>query len=144
MKIRLLYFNLMICFSFILKPAFSQHLSTLKAPVFRKDTINILQTGAIADGITLNTLSINKAIATLSKKGGGVVLIPRGVWSSGPIVLKSNINLHLAEGALLIFSDDFDQYPLVEGNWEGLPQMRNQSPISAAQQQNIAITGKGS
>ncbi|MEY2648730.1 MAG: hypothetical protein RL282_1443 [Bacteroidota bacterium] len=143
MKIRLFYISLGICLGSALKPAFSQHLSTLKAPVFKKDTINVLKTGAIADGITLNTNSINKAIEGLSKRGGGVVLIPKGVWSSGPIVLKSNINLHLAEGALLVFSDDFDQYPLVEGNWEGLPQMRNQSPISAAQQQNIAITGKG-
>jgi polygalacturonase len=43
----------------------------------------------------------------------------------------------------MVFSADFNEYQLVEGNWEGLPQMRNQSPISATNQTNIAITGKG-
>jgi polygalacturonase len=49
----------------------------------------------------------------------------------------------LATGATLLFTRDFDQYPLVSANWEGLPQMRNQSPISATNAVNIAITGKG-
>jgi polygalacturonase len=71
------------------------------------------------------------------------VLVPHGLWLTGPIVLKSNINLHLAVGATLLFTEDFNQYPLIEGNWEGIPQMRNQSPISAHKANNIAITGKG-
>lgn len=91
----------------------------------------------------MNTRAINLAIDEQHKKGGGVVLIPKGLWSTGPIELKSNVNLHLAAGAMLVFSGDFNQYKLVEGNWEGLPQMRNQSPISASGQTNIAITGKG-
>jgi polygalacturonase len=57
--------------------------------------------------------------------------------------LKNNINLHLATGSTLLFTRDFNQYPLVKANWEGLPQMRNQSPISATNAVNIAITGKG-
>jgi polygalacturonase len=113
------------------------------SPKFKKDTINISRLGAIPDGYTLNTKSINSAIESLHKKGGGVVLIPAGLWLTGPITLKSNINLHLATGSTLLFTKDFDQYPLVEGNWEGLPQMRNQSPISATGATNIAITGKG-
>jgi polygalacturonase len=60
-----------------------------------------------------------------------------------PVVLKNNINLHLAAGATLLFTADKNEYPLVEANWEGLPQMRNQSPISATNASNIAITGKG-
>ncbi len=118
-------------------------LPIILAPKFKKDTISIIKNNAIPDGHTLNTKAINSAIETLSKKGGGVVLVPSGLWLTGPIVLKSNINLHLAIGATLLFTDDKTQFPLVKANWEGLPQMRNQSPISANNETNIAITGKG-
>ena len=110
---------------------------------FRKDTINIIKLGAVADGITLNTKNINNAINAINKKGGGVVMIPRGFWLTGPIELKNNVNLYLAKNALLQFTTDFNQYPLVATNWEGLPQMRNQSPLSATNASNIAITGSG-
>lgn len=110
---------------------------------FRKDTINIIKFGAVADGITLNTKSITNAIETCNKKGGGVILIPAGLWLTGPIELKSNVNLHLSKNALLQFTDDLNQYSLIAGNWEGIPQMRNQSPVSANGATNIAITGFG-
>lgn len=119
------------------------NLPRVKETRFKKDTVSILKFGAKSDGITLNTTSINDAITACSKSGGGVVLIPEGLWVTGPIVLKSNVNLHLKKNALLQFSKDFDQYKLVEANWEGIPQMRNQSPISASAAQNIAITGFG-
>ncbi len=124
---------------------FSQktNLPVVTVPKFKKDTINIKKHGAVADGYFLNTIAINGAIDALSKKGGGVVLVPAGLWLTGPIVLKNNINLHVALGATLLFTPDKDQYPLVEANWEGLPQMRNQSPVSATNATNIAITGKG-
>jgi polygalacturonase len=121
----------------------AQVLPKITTPTFKKDTCNIITYGAQADGMTLNTLAINKAIETCSKKGGGVVVVPAGLWNTGPLVLKSGVNLHLQKGAVIQFTDDFNQYPLVKGNWEGLPQMRNQSPISAEGQQNIAITGAG-
>jgi polygalacturonase len=112
-------------------------------PVFRKDTLSIVKYGAKSDGVFLNTNAINKAIDDCNKKGGGVVVIPAGLWLTGPIVIKSNVNVHLQKNALLQFTRDFNQYSLVEGNWEGLPQMRNQSPLSASNAQNIAITGFG-
>jgi polygalacturonase len=112
-------------------------------PAFKKDTINIAKSGGVGNGHFLTTDAINNAINRLSARGGGVILIPNGLWLSGPVVIKSNINLHLATGAILLFTSDKTQYPLVEANWEGLPQMRNQSPISATNATNIAITGKG-
>jgi polygalacturonase len=118
-------------------------LPVIQAPKFKKDTLNIINLGAVPDGNTLNTKSINGAIDAISKKGGGVVLVPAGLWLTGPVVLKSNVNLHIATGATLLFTKDFDQYPLIEANWEGLLQMRNQSPISATGATNIAITGNG-
>ena len=118
-------------------------LPLVNAPKFKKDTISIKKFNAIADGYFLNTNAINSAIDAIHKKGGGVVLVPAGLWLTGPIVIKSNINLHLTAGATLLFTKDFNQYPLIKANWEGLPQMRNQSPISATDAVNIAITGKG-
>lgn len=119
------------------------NLPQIKSTRFKKDTVSILKFGAKNDGITLNTRSINDAITACNKSGGGVVVIPAGFWLTGPIVLKSNVNLHLKKNALLQFSKDFNQYKLVEGDWEGVPQMRNQSPISAMGAVNIAITGFG-
>ncbi|HYF31605.1 MAG TPA: glycoside hydrolase family 28 protein [Chitinophagaceae bacterium] len=120
-----------------------QQLPRAILPVFKKDTFSIVKYGAKADGITLNTNSINQAIDACNKKGGGVVLVPAGMWLTGPLVLKSNVNLHLQRNAILQFTEDLTQYSLVEGNWEGLPQMRNQSPVSATNATNIGITGYG-
>jgi len=129
--------------AFLFAFAQKEKLPVIKSPVFKKDTLSIKKYGAVSDGNTLNTKSINATIDALSKKGGGVVLIPSGLWLTGPVVLKNNINLHLAAGATLLFTADKNEYPLVEANWEGLPQMRNQSPISATNANNIAITGNG-
>ena len=125
--------------------AFSQpvKLPQVQLPKFKKDTTDIRTFWAVPDGHTLNTRSIQSAIDARAASGGGVVLVPAGLWLTGPLTLKSNINLHLAVGATLLFTADFAQYPLVAGNWEGSPQMRNQSPISADNAVNVAITGKG-
>ena len=121
----------------------AQLLPAIKQVQFRKDSFNIVQYGAVAGGSTLNTKSINAAITACAAKGGGTVLVPAGLWLTGPIVLKSNTNLHLADNALLQFTTDFNEYQLIEGNWEGVPAVRNQSPIFAGNAVNIAITGKG-
>ncbi|WP_432712416.1 glycoside hydrolase family 28 protein [Pedobacter sp.] len=125
------------------RPYSFDNLPVVKSTEFKKDTLNIINYGAVKDGITLNTKSINDAITACNKKGGGVVVIPAGLWLSGPIELKSNVNLHLQKNAMLQFTKDYDQYPLVKSNWEGMPQMRNQSPLWANNEVNIAITGYG-
>jgi polygalacturonase len=115
----------------------------IQTPVFKKDTFNVIKYGAKGDGVTLDTKAINDAIIACNKNGGGVVLIPVGIWLSGPVELKSNVNLHLTKGAMLLFTDDKSQYKLVEGNWEGKPAVVNQAPISGFNLENIAITGSG-
>ncbi len=127
----------------IVLPSAAQQRPVVKQVSFKTDTFNIVQYGAVANGKTLSTQSIQKAIDACHNNGGGVVLIPAGIWISGPLVIKSNVNLHIAQNALLQFTTDFSQYPLVKGDWEGLPQWRNQSPLSADNAENIAITGKG-
>lgn len=119
------------------------NLPKIDQPVFRNDTTSIASTGGVADGITLNTEAIQQAIDAKSAKGGGVVKIPSGLWLTGPIVLKSKVNLHLESGALLMFTADKSQYKLVAGSYEGKSAARNQSPISAEGAEDIAITGKG-
>src|SRR4030095_16473570 len=121
------YLSITLVISFLFACAQKEKLPVIKSPTFRKDTVNIKKYGAVADGNTLNTKSVNGAIDALNKKGGGVVLVPAGLWLTGPVVLKNNINLHLASGSTLLFTADKNEYPLVETNWEGLPQMRTQS-----------------
>ena len=100
--------------------------------------------GAIADGETKNTDAFRRAIAAARAKGGGTVLVPAGRWVTGPIHLASNINFHLADGAELLFSQDFADYlPVVLSRWEGL-ELMNYSPLVYAKDcENVAITGKG-
>lgn len=115
----------------------------IKEVSFRKDTLSIAAFGAQSGGHFLNTEPINKTISAISERGGGVVLIPAGLWLTGPIELRSNVNLHITRDAILLFSDNFDDYQIVESNWEGQPAWRNQNPISGKNLENIAITGGG-
>lgn len=96
-----------------------------------------------------NTEAINKAIADVSAhkgkdgKLGGTVVIPDGYTYSGAIHLQDNVNLNLSDGAYLMFTTDYAQYPNVLTRWEGV-ELYNYSPmIYAYQKKNIAITGKG-
>ena len=116
---------------------------TVAETSFPATSVSIKDFGAIAGGNVKNTEAFKKAIASISQKGGGKVIVPRGIWMTGPIVLQSNINLHLEDGAMIIFSRDFADYPLVDVSFEGLNTTRCQSPISAKGATNIAITGNG-
>ncbi|MBP1664610.1 MAG: Exo-poly-alpha-D-galacturonosidase [Bacteroidetes bacterium] len=116
----------------------------LQIPVFKNNKISIADCGGVGDGIMLNTNAFAKAMETLSEKGGGTLVVPKGIWFTGPIVFRSNINMYLEKGAVILFSPDFNLYPIVETIFEGLDTRRCQSPISGRNLVNIAITGKGS
>ena len=115
----------------------------VKAPVIPDYQVKLTDFGGVGDGITLNTEAFAKAIDALSKKGGGKLVVPQGVWHTGPIVLKSNIELHLKSGAVILFAADESLYPIIETSFEGLDTRRLQSPIYAKGAKNIAITGNG-
>jgi len=112
-------------------------------PVFPDYSVSITDFGAIGDGQILNTEAFSNAIANVSEKGGGHVIIPRGIWLTGPIILKSNINIHAEAGALVIFSKNKDLYPLIESDFEGWKTVRCMSPIMGRNLENIALTGEG-
>ena len=115
----------------------------IERPVFPDYQVNICDFGAKSNGVTLNTEAINNAIKAVHDKGGGKVVIPEGLWLTGPIVLQSNVNLHAEKNALIVFSSDTSLYPIITTSFEGLDVKRCQSPISAMNAENIAITGYG-
>ena len=88
--------------------------------------------------------AIAAAIVQAHKAGGGTVVVPEGIWPTGPVRLLSNVNLHLAKGAVLLFSDDpADYLPPVQTSWEGI-ECFNYSPlVYAFEAENVAISGAG-
>lgn len=106
--------------------------------------ISIKKYGAVQGDKLLTTLAISKAIDEANKIGGGVVVIPEGEWLTGKIHFKSNVSLHLNEGAVLLFSDNPNDYlPAVHTTWTGM-ECFNYSPLIYAYEcENIAITGNG-
>ncbi len=120
-------------------------LERVQPPVFPDRDFDVRDYGAQSDFAFDSRPAITDAIAAANAAGGGRVILPAGRWfSDGPLHLKSKVNLHLAEGAVLQFGDDATRYtPLVKVRWEGTV-CWNWSPlIYAYRQQNIALTGKG-
>ena len=119
-------------------------LARIKAPQFPARDFTITDYGAVAGGAQDSTAAIAKAIAACNTAGGGRVVVPAGEWLTGAIHLKSNVNLHVAEGATLRFSTDPAAYlPVVFTRWEGTECMNYSPLIYAFEQENIAVTGSG-
>ncbi len=118
-------------------------LKEVKEPSFKNKTYNIIDFGAVADGVTNNAQSINKAIQACAKNGGGIVLVPVGKYLTGAIHLDNNVNLHLEEGAEILFSTNPADYPIVHTSWEGTELMSYSPLIYAYKKSNVAVTGKG-
>ncbi|NLE34679.1 MAG: glycoside hydrolase family 28 protein [Bacteroidales bacterium] len=112
-------------------------------PQIPGNSVLLTEFGAVGDGLMLNTDAFRKAIDAVSAKGGGTVVIPRGIWLTGPVILKSNVRMHAMEGALILFSPDKSLYPLIETSFEGYNTVRCISPIYGNGLENIAFTGKG-
>lgn len=115
----------------------------VQRPQIPEREVDIVDFGGVGDGVTLNSEAFAKAIDALSQQGGGKVVVPTGVWLTGPITMKDNIELHIKPDAVLLFSTDRDLYPIVETVFEGLDTKRCISPINAVGAKNIAITGGG-
>lgn len=113
-------------------------------PKFADFETSIAQHGAIGDGKSDCTAAIAAAIAACEQAGGGRVVVPPGQWFTGPVHLRSGVNLHLAEGAILRFSSDPSLYlPPVFVRWGGL-ECYNYSPLIYARNcRDVAITGRG-
>ena len=120
-------------------------LARIVPPTFPERDFLLPAYGAVPDNKTDIKPALDAAIAACHAAGGGRVLVPAGDWFiAGPIHLKSNVNLHLAEGATVNFSTDPAHYEtLVYTRYEGTEIMNYSPLIYAFEQQNIGITGKG-
>ncbi|EKE68937.1 glycoside hydrolase family 28 protein [Gallaecimonas xiamenensis] len=113
-------------------------------PKFAERDFPISDFGAVPGGKVLNSDAIAAAIAACAAAGGGRVRVPQGRFLTGAIHLKSNVNLHLDKGAVLVFSPNPDHYlPAVFTRWEGMEMMGLSPLIYAYGQRNIAVTGQG-
>ncbi len=99
--------------------------------------------GAVADGATLNTAFIQKAIAAATANGGGVLEIPRGTFLSGSIFLKPGVELYLDEGAVLLGSQNIDDYPKQMTRIEGHFEPWRLALVNASNMEHVRIWGKG-
>lgn len=113
------------------------------APRIPATRVSLVDFGAEPDGETLNTAAFARAIAALAEKGGGTLVIPPGIWLTGPIELRSRTRLHLEAGALIQFSRDHTLYPMRVFDARGEKDIEKTSPLSAERAEDIAITGAG-
>lgn len=119
-------------------------LQQINAPVFPDKDFLVTDFGAIGDSLTDCSEAFKEAIAACHEAGGGRVLVPEGKFSSGPIYIKSNVNLHVSKGATILFSTNPGDYlPLVFTRWEGVELMNYSPLIYAFEEKNIAVTGEG-
>lgn len=119
-------------------------LARIKAPVFPHRDFGIMRYGATAGGKTDCTDAIRKAIDACAQAGGGRVVVPAGIFLTGPIHLKSNVNLYVSDGATLQFQRDPKHYlPLVLTRFESVECMNYSPLIYAFNQTNIAVSGSG-
>ena len=119
-------------------------LARIRPPSFPRRDFNVSRYGAVSGGKTDSTAALRRAIAECSAAGGGRVVVPRGVYLTGSLHLKSHVHLHLDDNATLLFSRDPRQYlPAVYTRWEGVELMNYSACIYADNVENIAITGGG-
>lgn len=157
------FYNSLLCFSTVLVSAFFCNCATQKRtdvltdpwkvkqeiekvvviPKFKNKAYNIVDFGAKSGGQVNNSDAFKKAIETCTKNGGGKVIVPSGKFLTGPIHLDNNVNLHLEDGAEILFSTKSSDYPLVLTSFEGTELMNHSPLIYAYNKKNIAVTGKG-
>lgn len=119
-------------------------MTQIKAPVFPDRSFNIIDFGAVGDGSTNCSKAIKRAIEACNKAGGGRVIVPQGDFCTGPVYLKSNVNLYLSKGSRLLFSTNPKDYlPVVQTRWEGVELMNYSPLVYAFGEKNIAVTGDG-
>lgn len=108
-----------------------------------KANFSVNKFGAKADGITINTKFIQAAIDACAKKGGGTVSFETGSYVTGSLFLKSGVHLYLPEGAEILGSQNFDDYPEIDTRIAGIEMKWPAALLNVIDQKNVAITGKG-
>ncbi|HEU0301877.1 MAG TPA: glycosyl hydrolase family 28 protein, partial [Longimicrobium sp.] len=119
-------------------------LARIVPPAFPDRDFAITSYGAVGDGSTDCTVAFRAAVQACAQAGGGRVVVPEGRFLTGPIHLRSNVNLHVSRGGTIAFSRDPNAYlPAVFTRWEGMELMGYSPLIYAFEQENVAVTGQG-
>ncbi|MFN7990347.1 MAG: glycoside hydrolase family 28 protein [Thermoanaerobaculia bacterium] len=119
-------------------------LSRIVVPEFPAKDFVVTKFGAKRDGKTDDSASFRRTIEACAKAGGGRVVVPEGTYLTGPIRLRSRVNLHLEKGAVVRFSTDPARYlPPVPTRWEGVELMGYSPLVYALDEESIAVTGEG-
>lgn len=119
------------------------HMQKISRPDIPDYSVSLTDFGGVGDGVTINTKAFADAISSLAENGGGHLIVPEGIWFTGPITLKSGIDLHITPNAVILFSSDRDLYPIINTVFEGLDTRRCESPVNGENLENISITGGG-
>jgi len=106
-------------------------------------SFNVREHGATGDGKTLDSRAIQTAIDSCAWQGGGIVHFPAGRYLTGSLFLRNNITLHLEAGAVILGSENPNDYPIIHSRWEGMHQDTHAPLIGGDQLQNITVTGRG-
>ena len=105
---------------------------------------NIREHGASGDGLTLDMHAIQAQIDRCAEQGGGSVYFPAGHYVTGSLFMRDNITLHLDAGAVILGSENPDDYPIIHSRWEGMHQETYAPLIAGKNLHNIAVVGRGS
>lgn len=111
-------------------------------PLSAKD-YNILDFGAQTDASSLATSAIQRAIDVCARDGGGRVIVPPGNYLISPLFLKSNVELHLTEGATLLGSTNPDDYPTIWTRVAGIEMDWPAALLNVRGRHNVILSGKG-
>jgi polygalacturonase len=146
-------FSIFFCYCLLILPTgqasagweqVGEILNRIKAPQFPNRDFKITDYGAVADNEKDCTNAFEKAISAANQAGGGRVVVPPGTYMTGPIHLESNVNLYVSESAVINFFTDPNRYmPVVYTRFEGTECMNYSPLVYAYEQENIAVTGKG-
>ena len=112
-------------------------------PTIPSYQVSLLDFGGKGDGQTLNTQAFSKAISQLAKNGGGHLNVPAGIYLTGIISLKDNIDLHLEKNAIIVFSEDKNDFINAKNESEPGMRVRCLPALTASKRTNISITGEG-
>ena len=110
-------------------------------PSIPDNSVSLLDAGGNGDGVTSNTAAFKKAISMLNKQGGGHLVVPAGIYITGLISLKDNIDLYLEKNAIIVASPDKADH--LKTNADGTKENRPSPLISASKRKNVSITGEG-
>ena len=109
-------------------------------PTIPDNRVSLPDFGGKGDGVTMNTEAFGTAMSELSKKGGGHLDVPAGVYLTGMISFKDNIDLHLDKNAIIVLSPDKNDFIKIEN---GMKDDKATPGINASKRKNISITGEG-